>query len=57
MLIFSPVLAGNIFLTAKIAKTTGLSSGGTLTKVLADLEESGFINSYARLEAWRIFVK
>jgi len=29
-----------------IIKTAGLSSGGTLTKVLADLEESGFICSY-----------
>jgi len=37
-------------LRSEIAKTTGLSSGGTLTKVLADLEESGFITSYAPLD-------
>jgi uncharacterized protein len=30
----------------EIAAKAGISSGGTLTKVLADLEESGFISSY-----------
>lgn len=33
-----------------IIKTAGLSSGGTLTKVLTDLEESGFICSYPSLD-------
>lgn len=31
---------------SQIIKLSGISSGGTLTKVLADLEESGFITSY-----------
>ncbi len=31
---------------SEIAKISGIVSGGTLTKVLADLEESGFITSY-----------
>ena len=31
----------------ELIKLSSLSSGGTLTKVLADLEESGFITSYA----------
>lgn len=30
----------------EIIKLSGVASGGTLTKVLADLEESGFISSY-----------
>lgn len=34
----------------EIIKQSGLSSGGTLTKVLADLEESGFICSYTSLD-------
>lgn len=33
-----------------IIKLSGLASGGTLTKVLADLEESGFISSYTSLD-------
>ena len=31
----------------QIIELSGISSGGTLTKILADLEESGFITSYA----------
>lgn len=34
----------------QIVKQSGISSGGTLTKVLADLEESGFITSYTSLD-------
>lgn len=34
----------------EIIKLSGISSGGTLTKVLADLEESGFICSYVSLD-------
>jgi len=34
----------------EIIKLSGISSGGTLTKVLADLEESGFICSYTSLD-------
>jgi len=34
----------------EIIKQTGISSGGTLTKVLTDLEESGFICSYTSLD-------
>ena len=33
-----------------IIKLSKISSGGTLTKVLTDLEESGFINSYISLD-------
>jgi uncharacterized protein len=33
-----------------IIKLSGMSSGGTLTKILADLEESGFISSYTSLD-------
>jgi AAA+ ATPase superfamily predicted ATPase len=33
-----------------IIKLSGTASGGTLTKVLADLEESGFISSYRSLD-------
>ncbi len=33
-----------------IIKLSGTASGGTLTKVLADLEESGFISSYSSLD-------
>jgi uncharacterized protein len=33
-----------------IIKQAGISSGGTLTKILADLEESGFITSYQSLD-------
>jgi uncharacterized protein len=33
-----------------IIKLSGISSGGTLTKILADLEESGFISSYTSLD-------
>jgi hypothetical protein len=33
-----------------IVKLSGIGSGGTLTKVLADLEESGFITSYISLD-------
>jgi uncharacterized protein len=32
-----------------VIKLSGIGSGGTLTKVLADLEESGFITSYISL--------
>jgi len=35
---------------SQIIKLSGISSGGTLTKVLADLEESSFINSYTSLD-------
>lgn len=35
---------------SEIIKRSGLKSGGTLTKVLADLEESGFINAYTSLD-------
>lgn len=35
---------------SEIIKLSGLSSGGTLTKVLNDLEESGFITSYVSLD-------
>ncbi len=35
---------------ADIIKFSGTASGGTLTKVLADLEESGFISSYSSLD-------
>ena len=35
---------------SQIIKLTGISSGGTLTKVLLDLEESGFISSYTALD-------
>lgn len=35
---------------SEIIKFSGLVSGGTLTKVLADLEESGFITSYTSLD-------
>jgi len=34
----------------QIIKLSGISSGGTLTKVLTDLEESGFITSYISLD-------
>ena len=34
----------------EIVKLSKLTSGGTLTKVLADLEESGFISSYVSLD-------
>jgi uncharacterized protein len=34
-----------------IIKLSGTASGGTLTKVLADLEESGFISSYTALDS------
>lgn len=34
----------------EIIKTSTLNSGGTLSKVLADLEESGFISSYPSLD-------
>ncbi|MFM9948917.1 MAG: AAA family ATPase, partial [Saprospiraceae bacterium] len=34
----------------EIVKLSQISSGGTLTKVLADLEESGFITSYVSLD-------
>ncbi|HMQ48547.1 MAG TPA: ATP-binding protein [Saprospiraceae bacterium] len=37
-------------LRSEIANTADISSGGTLTKVLIDLEEGGFINSYPALE-------
>ncbi|MBL7815736.1 MAG: AAA family ATPase [Saprospiraceae bacterium] len=33
-----------------IVKVSGIASGGTLTKALADLEESGFISSYVSLD-------
>lgn len=33
-----------------IIRQTGLASGGTLTKVLTDLEESGFIHSYTAFD-------
>ena len=33
-----------------VIKSSGLQSGGTLSKVLADLEESGFITSYPSLD-------
>ncbi len=36
---------------ADIVKLSGMSSGGTLTKVLADLEESGFITSNVALDS------
>lgn len=36
---------------SQIIKQSGISSGGTLTKVLADLEESGFICSYISLDS------
>lgn len=35
---------------ADIIKLSGVASGGTLSKVLADLEESGFIASYVSLD-------
>lgn len=35
---------------SEIVKLSGISSGGTLSKVLADLEESGFITSYISLD-------
>jgi len=35
---------------SQIVKQSGISSGGTLTKVLADLEESGFICAYTSLD-------
>jgi uncharacterized protein len=35
----------------EIVKLAGISSGGTLTKVLADLEESGFINAYPSFDS------
>jgi len=35
---------------SEIIQESGLASGGTLSKVLADLEESGFISSYHSLE-------
>jgi uncharacterized protein len=34
---------------SEIIKLSGMASGGTLTKVLADLEESGFIHSYSSI--------
>jgi uncharacterized protein len=34
----------------EIVKLSGIPSGGTLSKVLADLEESGFITSYISLD-------
>lgn len=34
-----------------LARVSGLSSGGTLTKVLADLEESGFITAYTAFDS------
>jgi uncharacterized protein len=34
----------------ELVKLSSLSSGGTLTKVLSDLEESGFISSYVSLD-------
>ena len=34
----------------EIIKLSGKTSGGTLTKVLADLEESGFISAYTSLD-------
>ncbi len=34
----------------EIIKHSGMASGGTLSKVLADLEESGFISSYQSLD-------
>lgn len=37
-------------LRSQIIKQSGISSGGTLTKVLADLEESGFICSYTSID-------
>jgi uncharacterized protein len=33
-----------------LIKLSGMASGGTLTRVLADLEESGFISSYPSLD-------
>lgn len=33
-----------------ITQLSGIASGGTLTKVLADLEESGFIRSYGSMD-------
>ena len=35
---------------SEIIKRSGMKSGGTLTKVLADLEESGFISAYTALD-------
>lgn len=35
---------------SQIIKQSGISSGGTLTKVLTDLEESGFISSYTSMD-------
>jgi uncharacterized protein len=35
----------------EIVEISKISSGGTLTKVLSDLEESGFIHSYTSLDA------
>ena len=35
---------------SQIVKQSGISSGGTLTKVLTDLEESGFICAYTSLD-------
>ena len=34
----------------EIIRLSGIASGGTLTKVLADLEESGFITSYSSFD-------
>jgi len=34
----------------EIIQNSGIASGGTLTKVLSDLEESGFISSYHSLD-------
>ena len=36
---------------ADIIKQSGIASGGTLTRVLADLEESGFITAYTALDS------
>lgn len=38
---------------SEIIKLSGIPSGGTLTKVLADLEDSGFICSYISLDTKR----
>jgi hypothetical protein len=35
---------------SEIIQRSGIASGGTLTKVLSDLEESGFISSYHSLD-------
>jgi uncharacterized protein len=37
-------------LRSEIVKNSNISSGGTLSKTLTDLEESGFITSYASLD-------